>query len=198
MGAESSGALQRAQELFRIPNPESRIPAGSPGGILRVVALTPEDSMRNRTAKPLLVLVLGLFVAGVSLAGQAQPQQTPLSPVFPGQEWEKIARPEDAGYSTARLGALKSWLESIDTTAMVASVGGRVLFEYGDVKHLSYLASVRKSVLALLYGKYVENGTIKLDRTLKDLEFTDVDGLLPLELRGPGERFGGRKACVFA
>lgn len=138
--------------------------------------------MRARTVNPLLGLVLVLFLATVPTGGQAPTTQASLAPVFPGQDWDRIARPEDAGYSTARLAALKGWLESIDTTAMVASVGGRILFEYGDLSHLSYLASVRKSVLAMLYGKYVENGTIKLDTTLKDLEFTDVDGLLPREL----------------
>ena len=65
---------------------------------------------------------------------------------------------------------------------MVAIVGGRQLFEYGDVKRLSYLASVRKSILAMLYGKYVENGTIPLGKTLRDLEMTDVGGLMPEEL----------------
>ena len=79
------------------------------------------------------------------------------------------------------------WLRSLDTTAMFVSVGGRSLFEYGDLRHLSYLASVRKSVLAILYGKYVENGTIPLRRTLRDLEFTDVGGLLPSELEATVE-----------
>ncbi len=35
---------------------------------------------------------------------------------------------------------------------MMAVVGGRMLFEYGDVDTLSYLASVRESVLSMLYG----------------------------------------------
>src|SRR5262245_62474327 len=97
--------------------------------------------------------------------------------LFPGKEWERIEKPELAGYYSARLQALRGWLQSLDTTAMLVSVGGRSLFEYGDLTHLSYLASVRKSVLAMLYGKYVENGTIKLDKTLRELEFNDVGGL---------------------
>src|SRR5204862_4354165 len=39
-----------------------------------------------------------------------------------------------------------------------------------------------KSVLALLYGIPVANKTIALDRTLRDLKFTDLGGLLPREL----------------
>jgi CubicO group peptidase (beta-lactamase class C family) len=34
----------------------------------------------------------------------------------------------------------------------------------------------------MLYGKYVENGTIRLDSTLGELKFNDVGGLLPREL----------------
>ena len=80
---------------------------------------------------------------------------------------------------------------------MFVSVGGRSLFEYGDVTHLSYLASVRKSVLAMLYGKYVENGTIRLETTLKDLQFTDVDGLLPRELEATVEHLITARSGVY-
>jgi hypothetical protein len=70
------------------------------------------------------------------------------------------------GYSTARLQALRGWLQSPDTTAMMVSVGGRSLFENGDLTHQSHLASVRKSVLAILYGKYVESGKSQLDKMI--------------------------------
>jgi len=102
--------------------------------------------------------------------------------VFPDKEWQPIERPESVGFSSARLAALRSWLQSLDTTAMMVVVGGRSLFTYGDVTHVSYLASGRKSVLALLYGRYVENGTIDVEKKLSDLKFTDVGGLLPREL----------------
>ena len=45
-------------------------------------------------------------------------------------------------------------------------------FEYGDLSHLSYLGSVRKNILAMLYGRYVENGTIQLSKTLREIGFT--------------------------
>src|SRR5262245_27972988 len=117
--------------------------------------------------------------------------------VFPGKEWERIEKPESAGYYSARLQALRGWLQSLDTTAMLVSVGGRSLFEYGDLTHLSYLASVRKSVLAMLYGKYVENGTIKLDRTLRELEFTDVGGLQPREVEATVEHLIAARSGIY-
>ena len=88
-------------------------------------------------------------------------------PIYPGAEWEKIAKPESIKYSTQRLEALRAWLKASRSTAMTVVVGGRVLFEYGDVKLVSKVASVRKSILAMLYGRYVDDGTIDLRKTGK-------------------------------
>ncbi len=44
------------------------------------------------------------------------------------------------------------------------------------------LASVRKSVLAMLFGSYVADGKIRLDKTLAELGVDDHGGLLPREL----------------
>jgi len=140
-------------------------------------------------SKSVAILPAAIMLALISLAAlalaarpQAAAQSAEAAPVFPGAAWERIEKPEAVGFSSARLGALRAWLESLDTTAMMVSVGGRSLFEYGDLSHLSYLASVRKSVLAILYGKYVENGTIDLRKTLKEIGLTEVDELMPVEL----------------
>jgi CubicO group peptidase (beta-lactamase class C family) len=48
---------------------------------------------------------------------------------------------------------------------------------HGDIERISYLASVRKSVLSILYGIYEERGRIDLDRTLAQLGIDDIEGL---------------------
>src|SRR5215212_1995329 len=101
---------------------------------------------------------LWLLVLAVALSLLVPPVHS--ESVFPGRDWESIQDPQSAGFSSKRLAAVRSWLESIDTTALMVVVGGRTLFAYGDLTHLSYLASGRKSVLALLYGTAVENGSI--------------------------------------
>jgi CubicO group peptidase (beta-lactamase class C family) len=63
----------------------------------------------------------------------------------------------------------------------VAVTNGRVLVEYGDVTTVSYIASVRKSVLSMLYGIYVERGVIDLEKTLLQLGIDDIGGLLDIE-----------------
>ena len=102
-------------------------------------------------------------------------------PVFPGADWERVAKPESIGYSSVKLEALRGWLKTQQTTALVVSVGGRILFEYGDPKYVSKVASVRKSILAMMYGKYVVSGTIDLGKTVKELGLDDVQKFLPRE-----------------
>lgn len=101
--------------------------------------------------------------------------------VYPGETWERIKDPSSAGYSAEGLEKVHEYVKTLDTTGLMVVVGGKVLFEYGDLKQLSYLASVRKSILSILYGKYVTDGTIRLNTTLEELGITDNEGLLPVE-----------------
>jgi CubicO group peptidase (beta-lactamase class C family) len=119
-------------------------------------------------------------VAPLAAAGRAAPQGRAAA-VFPGAEWERIQKPESVGYCSDKLALVSARAKESSTTAMMAVVGGRTLFEYGDLSTVSYLASVRKSVLAMLYGNYVKSGAIKLNKTLAELKIDDIGGLLPIE-----------------
>jgi CubicO group peptidase (beta-lactamase class C family) len=133
---------------------------------------------------PALLLCLTLVVSGTwggTHTGQEPAQDAQASFVFPGESWERIGDPETAGYSKAKLEKMTEYIESLDTTGLMVVVGGRVLYEYGDLTELSYLASVRKSVLSILYGKYVADRTILLTMTLEELGIDDIQGLLPVE-----------------
>jgi len=127
-------------------------------------------------------LCLVILVAGVLTCQSSTAARTAqLTTVVPGQNWERVPKPESAGYDGARLEVLRAWLKTNRTTAILVSVGGRILFEYGDVAHVSKIASVRKSILAMLYGKYVVAGTIDLDKTVKQLTLDDAEPFLPIE-----------------
>lgn len=101
--------------------------------------------------------------------------------VYPGASWERIDNPEAAGYCADRLEQVTTRARQLPTTGMLVIVGGRSLYEYGDIQRVSYLASVRKSVLAMLFGNYVASGKIRLDRTLAEMKIGDLGGLLPGE-----------------
>ena len=99
---------------------------------------------------------------------------------FPKTEWEK-AKPETLGYSSAKLEVLRAWLKTQKTTALHVSLRGRVIFEYGDLKRVSKVASVRKSILAMLYGTYYAAGKIDLQKKVEELGLDDVQPFLPTE-----------------
>ena len=104
--------------------------------------------------------------------------------VFPGEEWEVVGRSELAarGWDPRALARVGAFLrDSANSTGVLVAHKGRVVFTFGDIEELSYLASVRKSILAMLYGAWVENGVIDLDATLAELGVDDIGGLLPIE-----------------
>ncbi|WP_433890077.1 serine hydrolase domain-containing protein [Streptomyces sp. CA-111067] len=74
-------------------------------------------------------------------------------------------------------------LEALPTTAFLALDGGRVVLDHGETSAPSYLASARKSILSVLYGSAVADGTIPLGATLAELGIDDTGGLLPQERR---------------
>ncbi len=128
--------------------------------------------------RSLLVTPLAVAVVAVSsLASQSQPA----AQVFPGATWAKWDRPEDANYKPARLDAVRAWLRAGQTKGLFVAVDGKELFSYGDVAAASKVASVRKSVLAMLYGSYVAQGKIDLSKTVVELGLTDVQPFLEVE-----------------
>ena len=119
-----------------------------------------------RTIVRLLSITLLAFLA--PFAGDAQSNNT-----YPGKTWEKVSKPEKFGYSSEKLAAARAFSESLKTAAVTIIVHGKVLYEWGDVDSLYLTHSMRKSVLSALYGKYVENGTINLEKTMADLGIDD-------------------------
>ena len=99
---------------------------------------------------------------------------------MPGASWAR-ATPETLGYSTPRLEALRAWLKSLDTKAMLVAVHGYTIFEYGDLAHASKIASVRKSILSVLYGPYIARGVIDLNKTVAELGLQEAEPVLPME-----------------
>jgi len=118
------------------------------------------------------VLAIGLFPAGIASALAATAPD-----VYPGKTWAYVDDPKKAGFSRAGLQHLHQRIAKTQTTGLMVIQGGRVVFEYGDVKKPYLIASMRKSVLSMLYGRHVANGTIKLDSTLAELDIDDIGGL---------------------
>lgn len=148
-----------------------------------------------------VIRLLCLLVVAVSSAAQTQTQQPSAPPNddtthVPGVEWER-GKPESMHYSGARLEALRAWLKAQQTTAMMVVVHGKVIFEYGDLKLASKVASVRKSVLSMLYGNYVLSGKIDLGKNVKELGLDDKEPFLPIEERATLEQLLTARSGIY-
>jgi len=133
---------------------------------------------RSLPYRALVALLLPTLALATPAAAQCE------DCVFPGSTWEVMSPipRANAGWDGLKLRAVSRFLaDSSVATGVVVAEKGRIVLSFGDIEELSYLASVRKSLLAMLYGYWVENGTIDLERTLEDLGADDIGGLLPAE-----------------
>ncbi len=128
--------------------------------------------MRGVTAVLFVTLVSAALVSATSHAQ---------SPVFPGAEWDEVPAAEKTAACQAVLARAEGQLQAGATTALVAARNGRIVFSYGPIATPGIVESVRKSILAMMYGRYVVDGTVDLDRTLGDLAVDDIGGLLAVE-----------------
>jgi CubicO group peptidase (beta-lactamase class C family) len=148
---------------------------------------------------PLFRLAMFALAAALATPGGAgaRPQATEADYVrVPGATWSHIT-PERVGYSSPRLEALRAWLKTLDTKAMLIAVHGQVIFEYGDIAHASKIASVRKSILSMLYGPYVARGVIDLQKTVTDLGLQEADPFLPIEARATVEHLITARSGIY-
>jgi hypothetical protein len=98
-----------------------------------------------RTIRRVVVLVL---LALARLQGQPS-----TSSVFPGETWERVARAElgTYGWSADLLQKATTFIrDDSNTTGSVVVDRGRIVYQHGDIQELSYVASVRKSILSML------------------------------------------------
>lgn len=138
--------------------------------------------------KTRIILIIVSFFAFNTIVGQT----------FPGETWEYNI---DKNIKDWDYGALKDFnnyiIDSTKLTGLVIVHKGKIIFEYGNVVENSYIASCRKSVLSMLYGKYVEDKTIDLNKTIKQLGIDDVDGILPEEEKATVQEIISARSGVY-
>ena len=114
--------------------------------------------------------------------------------VYPSNEWE---------YSTesspcSPMNDLKRYVvDSLNTTGLLIIKSGKIILEYGDTKEISYLASARKSILSMMYGKYVIDGKIDLNSTLAELGIDDVNSLTENEKQATIDQIINARSGVY-
>ncbi len=98
-----------------------------------------------------------------------------------GQPWKFVKDVSAFGWSAEKLAKMEEKLYPMATTSMAIVHKGEIVYRYGNISDVSYLASARKSVLSMLFGKYVAEGKIDLDMPIGEIGIEEDDGLLPLE-----------------
>jgi len=102
--------------------------------------------------------------------------------VFPGASWRAPADAgQSSGWSAEKLKRADDYADWLRSDAYLVVHRGMLVHAYGDIRRPMNLASIRKSVLSVLYGIQVDSGTIDLNQSLAALGITDKDGLSNLE-----------------
>lgn len=144
--------------------------------------------MSRRTIVQLLLCAgLGLAALPAAAADEAYPDKT----------WSR-GLPADAGaWSTERLQAADGAAASLRTDAYLVVHRGRLVHSYGDIARPRNVYSVRKSVLSVLTGIYVDRGVIDLGQTLAALDVDDIDGLTAPEKAATWRQLMQSKSGVY-
>ncbi|MFN4119073.1 serine hydrolase domain-containing protein [Acidovorax sp.] len=122
---------------------------------------------RRRAALRWIVTSLTGLVAGAAMALTAD------APTVPGVEWERVASPEAAGWSSEKLARVREHARKLDTAAVMLVVQGRILDEWGATHERFNIHSIRKSILSSLVGMAAAEGRLPLDATLAALGVDD-------------------------
>lgn len=146
----------------------------------------------NKKNNKMKNFIIAIFVAVLILGCSSH------KPQFKGEPFEKHTKINGTGFSQKRLDSLTNFLKNnLETTGMLILKDGKVLYEYGDIEGVSYIASCRKSVLSILYGKYVESGTINLNQTIGEIGIEEDKGLLDIEKSATVDNLLNSRSGVF-
>ncbi|WP_186391466.1 MULTISPECIES: serine hydrolase [unclassified Pannonibacter] len=100
---------------------------------------------------------------------------------YPAEKWEISTSSDPESLSEGERNAIDAALNNLNTTSFAAVRFGNIIYKYGDISEVSYLASTRKSILSMLFGKAVSSGLIDLDLTMEALDIDEEEPLLPIE-----------------
>lgn len=119
---------------------------------------------------PRLLIVPALWISAGSLGG-----------IFPAEHWRQYQKPEDAGWSSAKLQQVANLMPRYNSAALMVVYKGAVVGAWGEYERRFINASSRKSLLSAVYGLYVDKGVINLDKNLAQLGIDEVPPLTSTE-----------------
>ena len=116
------------------------------------------------------------FCSFIALSAHAQSNGF----VYPGETWER-ADPHGFGWSIQKLDDARRYLQAVPVGSVMVVDRGRVIAEWGDSAKRVKTSSVRKSFLSALYGIYIPEGRLDMEKTLAQLGIDDDPPLTAAE-----------------
>lgn len=106
-------------------------------------------------------------------------------PIAAGQSgpWMQYADPAQVGFASEKLDEARKLAQEAGTVAAIVIYRGRVLAAWGQVDRRVELHSVRKSLVGALYGIFMRDGKVDVQRTLAELNIDDISPLSAEEKR---------------
>jgi CubicO group peptidase (beta-lactamase class C family) len=95
--------------------------------------------------------------------------------------WRQYSSVAEAGFDPGKLARARTLAEQAGSDAVLVVHEGHVVAAWGDPTRRFKTYSIRKSLLSLMYGAPSVVKSVRLDRTLADLEIDDVQGLTAAE-----------------
>ena len=122
--------------------------------------------------------VLGTLIIGIigcSDTGINPDKNYYIPPPLTNTTWEQINDPSSVGWSLEKLNQAYEYSKKIQTESVMIIYEGKVLYYWGDIEKKLWTHSCRKSFMSALYGIYVEEGDIDLNKTMADLGIDDIN-----------------------
>ncbi len=120
----------------------------------------------------LITLILSISILGVGSSAWGRADH------YPGSVWMQYASPEEAGWSSEKLAEARAFADKAGVSALMIIQDGAVVSAWGNIARRYACHSVRKSLLSALYGLYVPQAQIDLDKTLAQLGIDDAPSAL--------------------
>lgn len=102
---------------------------------------------------------------------------------YPDDKWYRLGKPELAGWSSEKLESAAQYAKKIHSDALLVIHNGVIVMAYGDCTERYKLHSIRKSLMSVMYGIFVDKGSIDINKTLDELEIDDHPPLEGYEKR---------------
>ena len=119
--------------------------------------------------KTCFIFSLFVILLGTGIANKSEINQI----INKKQIWIKYLTPEEAGWSKKKLKKAKQYSDTIGSDAVMALYRGKVLFAWGNIKRRFMCHSLRKSFMSIMFGIYIDNKKININKTIEELRIDD-------------------------